>query len=138
MSVPIIPRSSAHRQSHPGQKLPARAGLHRGRRYLSHIDKLAHRLQSCARTTLVTEHDQVSMTILETPIAVIDAQPFQRNLERMAQFAERSGIRLRPHAKSHKCSEIARRQLALGAVGVCCQALGEAVAMVKGGVEDVL
>ena len=80
----------------------------------------------------------MSMTILETPIAVIDAQPFQRNLERMAQFAERSGIRLRPHAKSHKCSEIARRQLALGAVGVCCQAIGEAVAMVKGGVEDVL
>ena len=78
------------------------------------------------------------MTILETPIAVIDAQPFQRNLERMAQFAERSGIRLRPHAKSHKCSEIARRQLALVAVDVCCQALGEAVAMVKGGVEDVL
>jgi D-serine deaminase-like pyridoxal phosphate-dependent protein len=78
------------------------------------------------------------MTNLETPIAIIDAEPFQRNLDRMAQFAKRSGIRLRPHGKSHKCSEIARRQQALGAVGVCCQTVGEAGAMVKGGVKDVL
>jgi len=78
------------------------------------------------------------MNALETPIAVIDAEPFERNLERLAQFASRHGVRLRPHAKSHKCSEIARRQIALGAVGVCCQAVGEASAMVKGGIKDVL
>lgn len=80
----------------------------------------------------------MSMTSLETPIAIIDAEAFERNLERLAQFAKRNGVRLRPHAKSHKCSEIARRQIKLGAVGVCCQAVGEAVAMVKGGVSDVL
>lgn len=56
----------------------------------------------------------------------------------MAQFAKARNLRLRPHAKSHKCSAIARRQIELGAVGVCCQAVGEAVAMVKGGVPDVL
>lgn len=80
----------------------------------------------------------MSTTSLETPIAVIDAEAFERNLERLAKFAKQHGVRLRPHAKSHKCSEIARRQIALGAVGVCCQAVGEAVAMVKGGVKDVL
>jgi D-serine deaminase-like pyridoxal phosphate-dependent protein len=80
----------------------------------------------------------VSTNTLETPIAIIDADEFERNLGLMAQFANARGIRLRPHAKSHKCSEIARRQLALGAVGVCCQTVGEAVAMVKGGIGDVL
>jgi D-serine deaminase-like pyridoxal phosphate-dependent protein len=78
------------------------------------------------------------MNGLETPIAIIDADSLERNLDRMAQFAKARGIRLRPHAKSHKCSEIARRQLALGAVGVCCQTVGEAAAMVKGGIGDVL
>jgi D-threonine aldolase len=78
------------------------------------------------------------MNSLETPIAIIDAEPFERNLARMAHFAERSAVRLRPHAKSHKCSEIARHQLKLGAVGVCCQAVGEASAMVESGVKDVL
>jgi D-serine deaminase-like pyridoxal phosphate-dependent protein len=78
------------------------------------------------------------MNSLETPIAIIDAEPFERNLARLAQFAGENGVRLRPHAKSHKCSEIARRQLAQGAVGVCCQAVGEASAMVEGGVKDVL
>jgi D-serine deaminase-like pyridoxal phosphate-dependent protein len=47
-------------------------------------------------------------------------------------------VRLRPHAKSHKCPEIARRQVAAGAVGVCVQKAAEAEAMVGGGVTDVL
>jgi D-serine deaminase-like pyridoxal phosphate-dependent protein len=80
----------------------------------------------------------MSRDILETPIAVIDADIFERNLDRMAEFAKARGLRLRPHAKSHKCSSIARLQIERGAVGVCCQSVGEAVAMVKGGVEDVL
>ncbi len=80
----------------------------------------------------------MSTQTLETPIAVIDADIFERNLDRMAQFAKERGLRLRPHAKSHKCSEIARLQIERGAVGVCCQSVGEAVAMVKGGVKDVL
>lgn len=75
---------------------------------------------------------------LDTPMAVLDADAFERNLARMAQFAKHRGVRLRPHAKSHKCSAIARLQLQQGAVGVCCQSVGEAVAMVRGGVPDVL
>ena len=78
------------------------------------------------------------MNTLDTPFAIIEAESFERNLARLAKFARQSGVRLRPHAKSHKCSEIARRQVALGAVGVCCQAVGEASAMVEGGIKDVL
>ena len=45
---------------------------------------------------------------------------------------------MRPHAKSHKCPEIAQQQLAAGAVGVCCQKVSEAEAMVNGGIRDIL
>jgi D-serine deaminase-like pyridoxal phosphate-dependent protein len=47
-------------------------------------------------------------------------------------------VRLRPHAKTHKSPEVARRQMALGAVGVCCQKVAEAEVMVAGGITDVL
>ena len=56
----------------------------------------------------------------------------------MAAAVEGRGVRLRPHAKSHKCPDIARRQIAAGAVGVCCQKVGEAEAFVAAGVTDVL
>src|SRR5438132_9363959 len=56
----------------------------------------------------------------------------------MADAVKGSGVRLRPHAKSHKCAEIARAQVAAGAVGVCCQKVSEAEALVAGGVADVL
>lgn len=75
---------------------------------------------------------------IETPALVIDLDAFERNLATMAQFAKDAGVRLRPHAKTHKCSDVARRQIALGAVGQCCQKVGEAEALVRGGVMDVL
>jgi D-serine deaminase-like pyridoxal phosphate-dependent protein len=56
----------------------------------------------------------------------------------MADAVKGRGLRLRPHAKSHKCPEIARRQIAAGAVGVCCQKVSEAEALVAGGITDVL
>ena len=49
-----------------------------------------------------------------------------------------SGVGLRAHAKAHKCSEIARRQIAAGAVGICCQKVSEAIVMAEGGVSDIL
>jgi D-serine deaminase-like pyridoxal phosphate-dependent protein len=56
----------------------------------------------------------------------------------MADAVRGKSVRLRPHAKSHKSAEIALRQIALGATGVCCQKVGEAEALVAGGVSDVL
>ncbi|MGC1816560.1 MAG: alanine racemase, partial [Casimicrobiaceae bacterium] len=73
---------------------------------------------------------------IETPALVVDLDPFERNLDKMAQATR--GIRLRPHAKSHKCAEIARMQVARGAVGICCQKTDEAEAFVAAGIRDVL
>src|SRR6476619_1690683 len=73
---------------------------------------------------------------IETPALCVDLDPFERNLARMADATK--GIRLRPHAKSHKCATIARAQLARGAVGICCQKTDEAAAFVNAGVRDIL
>lgn len=75
---------------------------------------------------------------VDTPALLIELEPFERNLARMAKAAAEAGVRLRPHAKTHKCAIIALRQVASGAVGVCCQKVSEAEALVEGGVRDVL
>lgn len=75
---------------------------------------------------------------VDTPALIIELDAFEANLVRMAQAAKAAGVRLRPHAKTHKCAIIAMRQIALGAVGVCCQKVSEAEALVQGGVRDVL
>ncbi|RJF96749.1 DSD1 family PLP-dependent enzyme [Noviherbaspirillum cavernae] len=75
---------------------------------------------------------------IDTPALILDLDAFERNLERMAQAVKGRNVRLRPHAKSHKCPEIALRQIALGAVGICCQKVSEAAVFVDAGVRDIL
>ena len=75
---------------------------------------------------------------VDTPALLVDLDAFERNLAAMAEHVSTAGVRLRPHAKTHKCAVIARRQMALGAVGVCCQKVSEAQALVLAGVPDVL
>jgi 3-hydroxy-D-aspartate aldolase len=75
---------------------------------------------------------------VDTPALVLDLDALDGNLLRMADAVKESGVRLRPHAKCHKCAEIARRQVGAGAVGVCSQKVSEAEALVRGGVADVL
>jgi D-serine deaminase-like pyridoxal phosphate-dependent protein len=75
---------------------------------------------------------------IDTPALVVDLDAFERNLVRMAETARAAGVRLRPHAKTHKSPVIARRQIALGAVGVCCQKVSEAEILADGGVDDIL
>lgn len=79
-----------------------------------------------------------SADAIDTPALVLDLDAFERNLQRMAEAARARGVRLRPHAKSHKCPEIALRQVALGAVGICCQKVSEAAVFVQAGIDDVL
>lgn len=81
---------------------------------------------------------QGSRLALNTPVLVIDRDALQRNIEAMAAFARERGLALRPHAKTHKSADIARLQLAAGAVGVCCAKLGEAEALADGGVQNIL
>jgi 3-hydroxy-D-aspartate aldolase len=75
---------------------------------------------------------------VDTPALVVDLDALEDNLSRMAAIAAAGGVRLRPHAKTHKCADLALRQMALGAVGVCCQKVSEAEALVDAGVTDVL
>jgi D-serine deaminase-like pyridoxal phosphate-dependent protein len=80
----------------------------------------------------------MSLDEVDTPALMIDLDAFERNLRRLADRVRGSGVRLRPHAKTHKCPVIALKQIELGAVGVCVQKVSEAEAMVYGGVKDVL
>ncbi|HEY1329394.1 MAG TPA: DSD1 family PLP-dependent enzyme [Casimicrobiaceae bacterium] len=77
-----------------------------------------------------------ALDAIDTPALCVDLDAFERNLVAMADATR--GIRLRPHAKAHKCPDIARAQIARGAVGVCCQKTDEAAAFVAAGIRDVL
>jgi D-serine deaminase-like pyridoxal phosphate-dependent protein len=79
-----------------------------------------------------------SITAIDTPALVLDLDAFERNVATMTNAVRGSGARLRPHAKSHKCPEIAKRQIKAGAIGICCQKVSEAEAFVEAGVQDVL
>jgi len=79
-----------------------------------------------------------SRHLLDTPTLLIDLPAMTRNIERMAAFAKSCGVGLRPHVKTHKSAEIARRQIAAGAVGVSCATVGEAEVMVGAGIPGVL
>jgi 3-hydroxy-D-aspartate aldolase len=75
---------------------------------------------------------------LNTPSLIIDLDLLDGNIARMAGLCAERAIKLRPHAKTHKSIEIARRQLAAGAVGICCAKLGEAEILAAGGIESIL
>ena len=74
---------------------------------------------------------------LNTPALILDLAAFERNVARMADFARKHGLALRPHAKSHKSADIARAQIAAGAVGLCCAKLGEAEALAAEGIDGL-
>ncbi|TWF52228.1 DSD1 family PLP-dependent enzyme [Neorhizobium alkalisoli] len=76
---------------------------------------------------------------IQTPALIIDLDAFERNVARMKQFSETMGVSLRAHAKTHKSADIALYQMAEGgAVGICCQKVSEAEALIRGGLTDVL
>jgi D-serine deaminase-like pyridoxal phosphate-dependent protein len=79
-----------------------------------------------------------SRALLQTPALVIDLDAMERNIAAMAAHARKNNIALRPHAKTHKCSEIAKRQIAAGALGICCAKLGEAEALADAGIDSIL
>src|SRR5262249_48424188 len=77
------------------------------------------------------------ITDLPTPAVLVDASRLQRNLDRMQAAADARGMRLRPHAKTHKSLHVARLQIERGAVGICCAKLGEAEVFADAGVSDI-
>ena len=74
---------------------------------------------------------------IDTPALVVDLDAMTRNTQRMADFARRLKMRWRPHAKTHKSSELALFLMQAGAVGVCVQKTAEAEALARGGVSDI-
>jgi len=73
-----------------------------------------------------------------TPALVLLRDPLERNLAEMQRRCDAAGVQLRAHGKMHKCSTLAKRQVDLGAVGVCAQTVGEAEAFVAAGAANVL
>jgi len=76
---------------------------------------------------------------LATPALVVDLDAMNANLRLLSDYFSGRTCRIRPHFKSHKCIELAKRQLAAGnCSGITCAKLSEAEKLVAGGVEDVL
>jgi 3-hydroxy-D-aspartate aldolase len=73
-----------------------------------------------------------------TPALVLLREALERNLDLMQARCNAAEVDLRPHGKMHKCSTVAKLQLAKGAVGICAQTVGEAEAFVKSGIGNVL
>ena len=96
------------------------------------VDEIEERLARGSEIEGVTKQD------LPTPSLLLDLDAFEANLGRMSEHARAAGVDLRPHAKTHKCSEIARRQVGRGALGVCVATIREAEAMAAAGIGGLL
>ncbi len=75
---------------------------------------------------------------VETPALVLDETVLMQNISAMAGSAESAGVLLRPHAKTHKCTEIARAQVAAGAIGISCSTVSELVEFSRAGLDGLL
>ena len=75
---------------------------------------------------------------LDTPCLVLDVDDLEHNLQKMQQIVTDAGKQIRPHAKTHKCSTLAKKQLATGAIGVCAAKVSEAEALVHANVQGIL
>ncbi len=82
--------------------------------------------------------NSVDINDLPTPALLIDLDAFESNLAKMAEHAKAKGIGLRPHAKTHKCPIIAKKQIEAGALGICCAKVSEAEVMADAGIENIL
>lgn len=75
---------------------------------------------------------------LETPAVIVDLDVMDQNLSRMADYCRKHRLLLRPHTKTHKIPELAKRQIASGATGITVAKIGEAEVMLNAGITDIL
>jgi D-serine deaminase-like pyridoxal phosphate-dependent protein len=75
---------------------------------------------------------------LDTPCLVVDQDKLEQNVRVMQTHVTRFGKKLRPHAKTHKCSRIAKMQMEAGAVGICVAKVSEAEVLVRNGLKGAL
>lgn len=75
---------------------------------------------------------------IDTPALMLDITKMEKNIEDIASFAKEAGVNIRPHIKTHKSIEIAKRQIEAGAIGLTVAKVGEAEVMVAGGITNIL
>src|ERR1700724_2448611 len=92
----------------------------------------------CRPPMTLLHPDLPALAGINTPALIIDHAALQANIARMAAIAAGNNIALRPHAKTHKCPEIARMQLDAGAAGIACATLLEAEALAQAGITGLL
>lgn len=101
--------------------------------------RLQSRRAKCFQTLSVAMSQAKRVSEIDTPSLLLDLDAFHVNCKRMDEMTANLGLKLRPHAKSHKSAEIGRMQTALpNCRGLCVSKVDEAEAIVKGGVKDVL
>lgn len=76
---------------------------------------------------------------MDTPSVVVDLDVAEANIAKFQRYCDSHGLKVRPHIKTHKLPCLAKYQIAQGAIGITCQKVTEAEAMIaEGGIEDVL
>lgn len=75
---------------------------------------------------------------LDTPCLILDKNILEENLDKVQEAAEAVGKNLRPHAKTHKCSKLAKKQIEKGAIGICVAKVSEAEVLAKTGIKNIL
>ncbi|MDS1139835.1 DSD1 family PLP-dependent enzyme [Pusillimonas sp. SM2304] len=103
------------------------------------VTQLAQRQNAVDQAMAIAPAAQIgdALADIDTPSLLLDLDAFEDNLRAMQALAERHGVGLRPHAKAHRCPDISLRQLALGAQGICCQKVSEAVPFVAAGLRNI-
>ncbi|MDA1314037.1 MAG: DSD1 family PLP-dependent enzyme [Acidobacteria bacterium] len=75
---------------------------------------------------------------IDTPCLLLDLDIFEANVRQISDYCSSHGLAWRPHAKSHKCPDIAHKIISAGAIGLTCAKLGEAEVMAEAGIRDLL
>lgn len=102
------------------------------------VPKQVHGYSQAEITRALKDLRGVSRWELDTPALVIDLDKLEKNIATMRTSLAGTGVAIRPHAKTHKCGEIARLQMAAGAIGICAAKLSEAEALAADGVHKIL
>ncbi len=84
------------------------------------------------------DHFNIKKTQLDTPCLVIDKQKLISNLELMRAHGIKNNVNIRPHVKTHKCTELAKLQMEYGAIGISAAKLSEAEGLINKGIRNIL
>ena len=91
-------------------------------------------------TRTASSHSMIGQpkSVLDTPALLVDLDVMEANIARIAATCRKHGVAWRPHTKAHKTPEIAKKQIAAGAIGITCAKLGEAEVMAAAGIREIV